>query len=181
ARRHSRWPRSRRSTTGRHARPPAGVACFHFFPRSVGLGPTVCCAIGAFKSAPSMLCHRQATPSIWSYSAKPACHSASKNPAFSHSRKRLCTALALPNRSLGKAFHWQPVRNTYTTASNTWRAGLGGRPAPGLRTYVLRVTDTRLGTSGSTRAQNSFDTTHESIRLAAIRTPQHRVCCGSDG
>ena len=48
---------------------------------------------------------------------------------------------------------------------------LGGRPAPGLRTYVLRVTDTRSGTSGSTRAQNSFDTTHESIRLAAIVHP----------
>ena len=29
-------------------------------------------------------------------------------------------ALALPKRSLGSAFHWQPVRSTYTIASNTF-------------------------------------------------------------
>ena len=31
-----------------------------FFPRSVGFGPTLSCASGAFIIAPSMLCHRQA-------------------------------------------------------------------------------------------------------------------------
>ena len=92
----------------------------------------------------------------------------------------MCTALALPKRSLGKAFHWQPVRSTNTMASNTCRAGLGGRPAPGLRKYVLRGADTRAGTSGSTRAQKSSDTTHESMRLAAIHLPRRRVHCGSD-
>ena len=63
-----------------------------------------------------MLCQRQAMPSIWSYSASPAFQMASNTPAASHSRKRLCTALALPKRSLGSAFHWHPVRNTYTIA-----------------------------------------------------------------
>jgi hypothetical protein len=41
------------------------------------------------------------------------------------SRTRLCTPLALPKRSVGNAFHWQPVRSTYTTTSNTSRAGFG--------------------------------------------------------
>ena len=35
-----------------------------------------------------MLCHRQAIPSISSYSASPACHSATKQPLFSHPRNR---------------------------------------------------------------------------------------------
>jgi len=43
----------------------------------------------------------------------------------------------------GCAFHWQPVRNTNTMASNTWRAGFAGRPAPGLRTYCLPGTNAR--------------------------------------
>ena len=70
-------------------------------------------------------------PCIWSYSASPALHSVSKKPDRSYSKKRLWIALALPKRSLGNAFHWHPVRSTYTMASNTWRAGFGGRPAPG--------------------------------------------------
>ena len=174
------WLRSRRATTGRHGRPPAGVACSPFFPRSVGLRPTASCAKGALNMAPSMLCHRQAMPSIWSYSARPACQIASNTPASSHSRKRLCIALALPNRSLGSAFHWHPVRSTYTTASNTCRAGLGGRPAPGLRTYSLPLMRARTGINGSTRSQNSSVTTHESTRLrVAMRSSEHRAKCGS--
>lgn len=41
---------------------------------------------------------------------------------------RKAIAQALPKRSFGSAFHWQPVRNTYTTSSNTSRAGFGLRP-----------------------------------------------------
>src|SRR4030095_7253639 len=140
-------------------------ACFHFFPRSVGFGPTASCASGAFINAPSTLCHRHAMPSMSSYSARPPFHTSSKKPACSHSRKRLWTALALPKRSLGNAFHWQPVRSTYTTASKTCRAGLGGRPAPGLRTYERTCLGTRIGISGSTRCQNSSVTLHASTRL----------------
>jgi hypothetical protein len=54
-----------------------------------------------------MLCQRQAMPSRSSYSARPAFHSASKNPALDHCMNFWCTALALPKRSLGSAFHWQ--------------------------------------------------------------------------
>lgn len=81
---------------------------------------------------PSMLCQVHAMPCIWSYSARPAFHNAWNTPVASHSRNLLWIALALPKRSLGSALHWQPVRSTYTMASNTSRAGLGGRPAPGL-------------------------------------------------
>jgi len=107
-------------------------------------------------------------PSISSYSASPAAQSASKKPAASHSRKRLWMALALPKRSLGNAFHWQPVRSTYTMASNTWRAGFGGRPAPGLRRYFFSGEGARCGISGSTRCQNSSVTTQDSTRFAKI-------------
>ena len=89
--------------------------------------------------------------------------------------------LALPKRSLGSTFHWQPVRRRYTTPSNTWRAGLGGRPAPGLRVYSLVVGRSRTGINGSTRFQNSSVTTHESTRLrVAIHLLQNRVQCGSE-
>src|ERR1035437_239083 len=117
--------------------------------------------------APSILCHRQALPSIWSYSATPAAHIASNTPARSHSRNLLWIALALPKRSLGKAFHWQPVRNTYTTASNTSRAGLGLRPPPALRAYSLSAGRSRTGTNGSTLAQKSSVTTHDATRFFA--------------
>src|SRR5439155_3679596 len=148
-----------------------------FFPRSVGLGPTDSCASGAFSNAPSMLCHRQAMPSISSYSAKPACHSTTKNPALSHSRNRLWMALALPKRSLGNAFHWQPVRNTYTIASKTTRASLGLRPPPGLRANLRRLARPgRCGISGPTRSQNASDTTQDSslaFGIAFLRTAHH--------
>src|SRR5208283_361268 len=75
--------------------------------------------------APSMLCHFQAIPSISSYSARPARQRARKSPVLSHCRKYLCTELALPNRSLGNDFHWQPVLSTKTIPSN--RTPLGHR------------------------------------------------------
>lgn len=63
-------------------RPADAAFCSPFFPRSVGLGPTASCANGAFISAPSTLCHRQAIPCMSSYSARPAFHNDSKKPAF---------------------------------------------------------------------------------------------------
>ena len=65
------------------------VALAAFFPRSVRLGSTTSCASGAFIIAPSMLCQRQAMPSIWSYSAKPPAHRALKRLTVSHFRNRL--------------------------------------------------------------------------------------------
>ena len=122
--------------------------------------------------APSMLCHRHAIPCIWSYSARPAFQIASNTPAFSHSRNRLWIALALPKRSLGRAFHWQPVRSTKMMASNTCRAGLAGRPAPGLRTNALSGARTRGGINGSAPCQKSSVTTQESTRfLVATALP----------
>ncbi len=47
-----------------------------FFPRSVGLGPTLCCASGAFIIALSMPFHGQAMPSNSSYLASPVVHKA---------------------------------------------------------------------------------------------------------
>src|SRR5450759_212571 len=73
-----------------------------------------------------------------------------------------CQWKALPKRSLGSAFHWQPVRSTYTIASNTVRAPFGLRPPPGLRrNFFLRRRPGRSGTSGSTLRQNSSDTSQE--------------------
>ena len=160
---------------GRHGRPPADGACSHFFPRSVGFGPTASWAKGAFIIAPSMLCHLQAMPSISSYSESPARHSASKKPASSHSRNRLWMALALPNRSLGMAFHWHPVRNTYTMPSKTCRGGFAGRPAPGFLTYFFPAGVMRGGISGATRSQKASVTTHDSARFAMYLPPLPQI------
>lgn len=72
-----------------------------------------------------------------SYSARPAFHNAWKNSAVDHCTNFWCTALALPKRSLGSAFHWRPVLGAYTMASKTNRGALGGRPAPVLRRCFL--------------------------------------------
>ncbi len=48
--------RSRLGTEGFHVRRRERFVWSHFFPRSVGFGPTASRAIGAFTMAPSMLC-----------------------------------------------------------------------------------------------------------------------------
>ena len=117
-------------------------------------------------------------PSISSYSASPACHSAKNTPARSHSRNRLWIALALPKRSRGSAFHWQPVRSTYTIASNTSRGSFGLRPPPGLRANRRRADrSARCGISGSTRAQNASETSHDcslAFAIASLRNAHLR-------
>jgi len=117
---------------------------------------------------PSMLCHFQAIPSISSYSARPARQRARKKPDLSHCLKYLCTELALPNLSLGRDFHWQPVLKTKTMASNTRRLDIGLRPPPGFLWNVLPASLIRSGMNGSTRLQNSSDTSHD--RIFAIPT-----------
>lgn len=133
-----------------------------FFPRSVGFGPTPCWPSGALLMAPSTLCHFQAMPSIPSYSARPDLQIRRKKPSRCQRWKWACTALALPY-SLGSAFHWHPVRRTYTIAENICRAGIGLRPAPGFRWYWPSNARFRSGTSGSTLRHNSSETVQDLI------------------
>ena len=112
-----------------------------------------------------------------SYSANPAAQITSNTPALPHSRNRLWIALALPKRSLGSAFHWQPARNTYTMPSKTSRAALGLRPPPALRTYSWSGGRSRTGISGATLAKKSLFTTHEATRFRyhrATPSPHHQ-------
>ena len=163
ASRHGAGHRLRLATAGFHGRRPASCVWSHFFPRSVGFGPTVSRASGAFTIVPSILCHDQAIPSISSYSAKPRRHSFSNTPQRFHSRKYACTELALPY-SFGNAFHWQPVRNTYTIASNTLRGGSRFRPPPGRRLYLRPLTRRCFGTNGLTRSHRTSDTVHDLMK-----------------
>ena len=135
--RHACWPRSRRSTTGRHALRQEYGALFHFFPRSVGFGPTDSCASGALTMLPSIACHSHAMPSISSNSDRPRCHNSRKKPWLSHILKYAWIELGLPKTSLGNAFHCMPVRNTYTMAEKTIRKSRGFLPPPALRLYSL--------------------------------------------
>lgn len=158
---HAFGPRSRLGREGFHLRRRERFALSHFFPRSVGFGPTASRAIGAFTMAPSMLCHDHAIPSISSYSANPLRQSFTKTPFFFHSRKYLCTELALPNSERGKAFHWQPVRKTYTMASSTLRESMGFRPPPGRRKYLRFMPRRGFEISGLARSQNSSEIVHD--------------------
>lgn len=153
-----RW---RLSTAGFQSRRQADCACSLFFPRSVGFGPTASCAKGALTIAPSMLCQVHAMPSKSSYSANPLRHSRTNTPWRFHCWKYLWIELALPNRSSGNAFHWHPVRSTYTIPSKTLRASNGLRPPPGFRRYFRPLMRFRAGISGSTLAHISSDTVHD--------------------
>jgi hypothetical protein len=159
--RHAFGLRSRPGIAGFHTRRREDFACSHFFPRSVGLGPTDSWASGAFTMAPSMLCQDQAIPSISSYSAKPLRQSFTNTPFFFHSRKYLWTELALPNSPFGKAFHWHPVRKTYTMAESTFRGSMAFRPAPARRRYFRPLSRLGFGISGSARSQNSSEIVHD--------------------
>jgi hypothetical protein len=173
--RHAAAPRLRLTTAGFHGRLRVGFASFLFFPRSVGFGPTASSASGAFTIVPSILCHAQAMPSISSYSAKPRRHIFTKTPSCFHSKKYRCTELALPY-SLGKAFHWHPVRSTYTIAANTRRGSMGFRPPPARRLYLCAFVRWCLGISGATRSHRASDTVHDLSVLMqhSILTPVSR-------
>lgn len=164
-----RW---RLSIAGFHSRLRADCVCSLFFPRSVGFGPTASCAKGALTIAPSMDCQAQAMPSRSSYSASPFRHSRTKTPLRFHSWKYLWIELALPNRSSGSAFHWHPVRSTYTIPSNTLRASSGLRPPPGLRRYSRPFSRFRAGISGSTFAHIASDTVQDLIALMPGHTTE---------
>jgi hypothetical protein len=112
-----------------------------------------------------MLCQAQAIPSIASYSASPLRHSRTKTPRFFHSKKYLCTELALPYRSLGNAFHWHPVRNTYTIPANIFRESIGLRPPPGRRLYFRPFSRFRRGINGAAFSQRASDTSQEYVML----------------
>ena len=152
--------RLRLTTAGFHGRRRAGCAWCHFFPRSVGLGPTASSANGAFTIAPSMLCQDQAMCSISLYSASPLRHIFTNTPHCFHWRKYLCTELALPY-SFGSAFHWQPVRSTYTIASNILRGSMGFRPPPGRRLYLRPLGRLGFGIRGATRSHKASETVHD--------------------
>lgn len=158
---HAFGPRSRLGTEGFHVRRRERFVWSHFFPRSVGFGPTASRAIGAFTMAPSMLCHDHAIPSISSYSANPLRQSFTKTPFFFHSRKYLCTELALPNSDFGKAFHWHPVRKTYTMPSSTLRGSMGFRPPPGRRKYLRFPSRRGFEMSGLACSQKSSEIVHD--------------------
>jgi len=160
---HDVVPRLRLTTAGFHSRRRGGFVSSHFFPRSVGLGPTASCANGALTIAPSMLCQRQAIPSISSYSANPLRQSLVNTPWRFHSKKYLWIELALPNSLLGNAFHWHPVRNTKTIPSKTLRGSMALRPPPARRRYFRLLARFRCGISGSTRFHSSADTAHDMI------------------
>ena len=170
ASRHASGLRSRPGIAGFHARRREYFAWSHFFPRSVGFGPTDSCASGAFIMAPSMLCQDHAIPSISSYSAKPFRQSFTNTPLRFHSRKYLWTELALPNSSFGKAFHWHPVRKTYTMAASTFRGSMAFRPPPARRRYFRLLSRLAFGISGSARSQNWSDIVHDFI---AFMTSEH--------
>ncbi len=180
--RHAHEHRWRLSTTGFHSRLRASCACSLFFPLSVGFGPTASCANGAFTIAPSMLCQAQAMPSISSYSANPFRHSFTKRPWRFHNWKYLCMELALPNRSFGNAFHWQPVRSTYTIPSKTRLASSGLRPPPGFRNYLRPFSRLRFGIKGSTFSHNSSETVQDLVAFMPQnsaknpKTCQHFIC-----
>ena len=91
-----------------------------------------------------------------------------QDPALSQCRKYLCIELALPNRSLGSDFHWQPVLSTKTIPSNTRRSGIRFRPPPAFSLNILPGSLSLSGMKGSTRFQNSSETSHE--RVFAIPT-----------
>ncbi len=165
--RHVAEPRSRLMTAGFQSRRREDFAWSHFFPRSVGFGPTVSNAKGAFTTAPSMLCHDHAMPSISSYSANPFRQRRENTPFRFHSKKYLWIELALPNSFIGKAFHWQPVRSTKMMPSKTLRGSMGLRPPPGRRRYSRFFLRFCFRMSGLTRSHSSLDTVHD---LTALMT-----------
>ncbi len=148
-------------TEGYHSRRIWDVFWFHFFPLSVGFGPTDSCASGAFTDEESALCHSQEIPSSSSSSAIHFFQSFQKKPASIHSKKYRWIALGLPYCSFGIAFHWIPVRSTKTIPENTVRASIDFRHPPDLRIYFWFGSRFFSGIRGATFAHRASDTSQD--------------------
>lgn len=108
--------RLRLSIARRHGRPPGGGAWSPFFPRSVGLRPTVSHASGALSIAPSTLCQSQAMPSMSSYSVNPALQRSAKarsHPPFEVGVNSAGTAEPLFGKHLPLAACMECVNNGF--------------------------------------------------------------------
>jgi len=118
--------RLRLMTAGFHSRRPKGFAWSHFFPRSVGFGPTVSSANGALTIDPSMLCHRQAIPSTSSYSASPLRQRRTKTFFRFHSTKYLWDGTRAAIHFFRKCFPLATgSQHIYNTSKNLpWVHGL---------------------------------------------------------
>ena len=77
---------------------------------------------------------------------------------------------ALPNFSLGNAFHWMPVRRTKTIASKTSLGSIGLRPPPAFLRYFLFRGRALSGINGSTKLQN-FSETSQDLDFPATSPP----------
>ena len=82
---------------------------------------------GAFTVRLSSDCHSQLMPLSSSYRSRSFTHSFWKTPFLTHSWNRLWQVDPEPY-SAGNAFHWQPVRSTYSMPSRTLLNGTTGRP-----------------------------------------------------
>ena len=81
--------------------------------------------------------------------------------------------LELPNFSLGRAFHWIPVRSTNTIAAKTFRGSIGFRPASDFRRIRLSGA-VGFGRSGETMDQKSSEISHDwSFRVASMAGKIH--------
>ena len=102
-----------------------------FFPDLSGCFPPPLVPAGLYPAShPSSATPTQSLPSRHILPARLA--NRTKNPSARHRWKCVWIALALP-KTLGKAFHWQPVRNTYTMAAKRSRGAMHLRPPPGRR------------------------------------------------
>ena len=146
---------------GCHSRRIWDVFWFHFFPLSVGFGPTDSVARGAFTDEESALCHSQEIPSSSSSSAIPFFQSFPNNQASIHSKKYRWIELGLPNCSFGIAFHWIPVRSTNTIPENTVRASIDFLHHPDLRIYFWPGFLFLRGIRGATFSQRASDTSQD--------------------
>lgn len=82
---------------------------------------------GALTITLSSACHCQRMPWRSSYRVSSLAHNRSKTPAWTHCWNRRWQVEPDPY-SLGRAFHWQPVRRTYKIPLRTWWKGTTGRP-----------------------------------------------------
>src|SRR4051794_32338369 len=92
----------------------------------------------ALPIAPSAACHSQFTPPNSSHSSTSAAQIRSSTPSSTHRWKARCTVDSSGN-SLGRRFHWQPVRKRKITASKTARWVDAG--APGTLWWIVLFED----------------------------------------
>ena len=183
--RRRRWSRPRAARRGHRHHPPRRPVA-RLPSRRAGFALHRCCRdpsdwarpgtpILALPIAPSAVCHSQSQPPRSSHVSSSTAQMRSKTPSFTHRWNVRWTELPSGN-SVGRQFHWHPLRRRKIIASSAPRGSMRLRPVRLGGSSSLRTCSTTRQRSSGTRQMVGRGLGRLRGTAASVRWQSARVC-----